>query len=72
MKYTYEVLNVPNRAGIRFHGGNFFFDIEGCIILGDKYGDINHDKWADLMNSKVTLKAFEDYMQRKPFKLEIL
>lgn len=71
MRYTYEVLNVPNRSGIRIHTGNYFFQIQGCILLGDSYGDLNKDKHADIRNSTKTLKAFEDFMSRKPFKLII-
>src|SRR5947207_5696643 len=32
--YTYEVLNVPNRAGIRVHIANYFTQLLGCIALG--------------------------------------
>lgn len=33
-----HVLDVPNYAGIRFHGGNTSVDTEGCIIVA-KYKD---------------------------------
>lgn len=71
LRYTYEIINVPNRSGIRIHPGNFFFSIDGCILLGDSYGDLNHDSSADILNSTVTLKKFEDFMGRKPFILNI-
>lgn len=71
MKYAYMVQNVPNRDGIFFHSGNFFFDIKGCIILGDKYGDINHDAWADIMNSKITISKFDELLSKRIFKLII-
>lgn len=32
---TYEVTNVPNRAGIFFHCGNYSAETEGCILIGD-------------------------------------
>ena len=72
LKYTYEVLNVPNRSGIRIHSGNYFFDIEGCILLGDSYSDINKDGQKDVLNSRVTIKKFEDLMQKRPFTLKIV
>jgi hypothetical protein len=71
LKYTYEVQAVPNRSGIRFHPGNFFFDVEGCILLGDSYGNLNKDKEVDILNSRLTIKKFEDLLNRKDFTLII-
>jgi len=68
---SYEIKNVPNRSGVRIHAGNFFFNVDGCILLGETYGDINHDAWADILNSRATVKKMEDFLQRKPFTLEI-
>lgn len=31
-----EILNVPQFAGIRFHGGNDEHDTEGCPLLGEE------------------------------------
>ena len=71
MRYTYEVLNVPNRSGIRIHAGNFWFTLQGCIALGNKYGDLNQDKWADLINSRATISAFEKLFNKRNFILKI-
>lgn len=72
LKYTYEVLSVPNRSGIRIHSGNFFFDIQGCILLGDSFKDINKDGKVDILNSSKTIKEFEQIMGKKSFNLEIV
>lgn len=72
LKYTYEVQGVLNRTGIRIHGGNFFYDIKGCILLGDSYGDINKDGHVDILNSKITLKKFEEALGRQTFTLQII
>lgn len=72
LRYTYEVLKVPSRSGIRLHKGNYFFDIEGCILLGQGYTDLNKDGKKDIINSTVTMKAFETLMNKKDFKLLIL
>lgn len=72
MKYTYEILNVPNRTGIRIHSGNYFFQIQGCILAGDSYGDLNQDRHADILNSTKTVQAFEQFMGKKDFILEII
>lgn len=71
MRYTYEVQNVPNRSGIRLHASNYWFSLNGCIALGDSYGNLNGDKQADLLNSKKTLTQFEQIMGKKPFTLII-
>jgi hypothetical protein len=72
MRYTYEVLNVPNRTGIRFHEGNYFFQINGCVMLGTHFTDLNKDRHADLANSRKTIKAFEQHMGKKDFILQII
>jgi hypothetical protein len=71
MRYTYEVLNVPNRSGIRIHSGSYWFDIQGCILLGTHYADFNKDGIADLVNSRTTVKSFESFLDKKDFTLII-
>lgn len=71
MKYTYEILKVPNRSGIRFHSGSSFYDIKGCIILGTHYTDINGDPYADIANTKETITRFDSLLKKKDFKLII-
>lgn len=69
---SYEVQNVPNRSGIRFHLGNYFFDVDGCILLGDSFSDINKDGKVDVLNSKITISKFESFMNRQDFNLKII
>ncbi len=71
MKYTYEIQNVPNRAGIRIHSANFVNELLGCIALGNGLLDINKDGLLDVINSRNTIKAFENIMGKKPFTLVI-
>ncbi len=71
LRYTYEVQGVPGRSGIRFHAGNFFFDLKGCIALGSGYSDINGDGKVDIINSRVVIRAFETLMNKKDFNLLI-
>jgi hypothetical protein len=70
-KYTYEVLGVLNRAGIRIHSANTYKQIEGCIVLGTDYRDIDNDQVVDILNSRNTVKEFEDILERKSFWLSI-
>lgn len=69
MKYTYEIIGVQNRTGIRIHTANWWSQLNGCIALGDSFGNLNHDKQADLLNSKKTLAQFEQVMNKKSFTL---
>jgi len=71
MKYTYEIRNVVARSGIRIHSVNYAKDLLGCIGLGNKLVDINGDKQLDIINSRTTIKMFQDFMGKKSFTLEI-
>lgn len=70
--YTYEVVGVPGRAGIRIHSANYISQLRGCIALGNAHKDINADRIIDITHSGNTVKAFEDLMERKDFELEIV
>jgi len=71
MRKTYEVMNVKNRSGIRIHKGNYFFDIEGCILLGTGYQDLNKDGEVDIINSTITIQKFENLMNKQTFILSV-
>lgn len=71
LKYTYEVLNVPNRSGIRIHSANLVSQLNGCIAIGDSYKDINADGKVDVLNSRATISTFEKFMNYKEFMLVI-
>jgi hypothetical protein len=69
--FTYEVLSVPDRAGIRIHSANFFSQLLGCIALGDAHQDINNDNEQDVIHSGVTIASFENILQKQDFKLVV-
>jgi hypothetical protein len=69
--FTYEVLNVPERAGIRIHAANYFSQLLGCIALGDANNDINRDSEPDVVHSVATVAAFEHLMNQEDFTLVI-
>lgn len=69
--FTYEILNVPGRAGVRIHSANFVSDLLGCIALGDAHKDINNDGVQDVFHSGATMGAFEDLMRKEDFELVI-
>lgn len=70
-KYTYQVMNVPKRTGVRFHSASYWFNLQGCIALGTGYLDINKDKKLDLINSRVAMKEFEKLLNKEDFTLII-
>lgn len=72
LSYHYQIMDVPGRSGVFFHSANLYNQLLGCVAVGKGYGDINSDKLPDILNSKITLKAFEDYMGKKDFILNII
>lgn len=74
-KYTYEIVNVPGRGGIRMHSGNFagsppyLTHSLGCPLIGCRVGVMN--KQLAILGSKIAVMMFENEMERKPFILEI-
>lgn len=71
LAYFYQVQNVPGRSGIFIHEGNFFFNYEGCIGLGQTRAKLNSDTEIDITNTVSTIKAFNTFMENKPFILTI-
>jgi len=53
---TFEVLKVPERENVLFHAGNIVADTQGCILLAQHYGKLNHNR--AILNSGVTFKNF--------------
>lgn len=71
MKWTYLLEGTGRRTGIRIHSGNYWFDIQGCILLGDSYKDINKDGRVDILNSRLSVTRFEELLSKRSFTLVI-
>lgn len=56
-KTHFEIKNVFNRDLILMHTGNYYTDIDGCILLGKAITDINNDGLRDVINSRITNKV---------------
>ncbi len=73
LKSNYLLQNVPGRSGVFIHLGNYASakktDVQGCILLGEGYSDINNDHILDIHTSTLTVKAFEKFMAGEPFTL---
>lgn len=70
-KFTYEIKNVPGRAGIRIHPANFTRQLLGCIALGKQHIDIDKDGTIDVSGSVATVEEFENLMNKESFTLKI-
>jgi len=55
-KNHFHVLDVKGRSHILIHAGNFYTQIEGCILVGTSFTDINNDGEKDVIWSGHTLK----------------
>jgi len=62
------LIGVTNRTYILLHWGNYYYNTEGCIIVGNKHRDINADGNLDVVNSK---KTFNKIMQLLKTETEI-
>ncbi len=68
-KFTYEVLNVPRRSGIRIHSANFPIQVLGCIALGQKYGQM--DGKQGVFGSITAMRHFETALNKQDFIMTI-
>lgn len=75
--YTYEVMHVPGREGIRFHVANLCGDrkmgfrsqVDGCIAIGKVMGDIRGQR-AVLASADAVI-AFETVLAKQSFTLDV-
>ena len=54
----WELKDVPNRSECKFHSANYWHDLNGCVSLGRRPKDINHDGYIDITSSRSTMKDF--------------
>lgn len=80
-RLLYHVMDVPGRAAIEVHPGNWagdvakgkFSQVHGCALQGKGYAKISpHLDQLAILHSLVTVDAFILRMDGKPFTLEIL
>lgn len=61
---TFEITNIQGRSSVLFHWGNRDDNTQGCILLGEEFGELNGD-WAVLSSKKgfnefIKLMAYQD------------
>jgi len=71
-KDHWHITDVPGRELILIHSGNFYFELKGCILVGEKHVHINNDSLVDVSNSKKTLNEINKVLgNQKEFELKI-
>lgn len=55
-----EILNVPNRTNILMHVGNFPKDTHGCILVGERFTELDDDGVKEVASSN---KAMRDLVK---------
>jgi len=67
---TYHITEVKGRSHIRIHVGNFYDQIEGCVLVGTEVKDLNGDGRLDVVNSRKALAHLKSIVG-SPFTLHI-
>ncbi len=62
-KNLWEIYGVPNRSECKFHSANYWFQLNGCIALGNKRIDINKDGYKDVTSSRASMRLFHEAMK---------
>lgn len=57
----FHITNVPGRTWILIHSGNYYRDIQGCILPGSQWVDIDGDGYKDVINSRDTLMQMVEF-----------
>ena len=70
-KWTYAVLGVPKRAGIRIHSANYTHELLGCVAPCTSHADIDKDGIIDGVSSRDALKRLEAVMGKEDFRLVV-
>lgn len=56
----FRLHKVSGRSGILIHVGNYRKQIKGCILVGERFIDLDGDKITDVTNSRQTIdKLYE-------------
>ena len=63
-KDLWEIYGVPGRSECKFHAANYWYQLNGCIALGNKHKDINNDNALDVTSSRLTMKKFHDLLSK--------
>lgn len=69
-KNHFHITGVPNRNLILIHVGNYYYQLEGCILVGDAHRDLDSDGQVDVTNSGTQMEILNKILPRE-FQIEI-
>lgn len=69
-KNVYHIKDVPGRSAILLHWGNTEKDTEGCILLGNRVGEISG--LPAVLDSKKCFARFRELIGDESFMLEVV
>jgi len=61
----FHLLNVTGRSSILIHSGNYYSHTLGCILVGEKFSDINKDGYVDVISSRITLGKMNEILPKQ-------
>lgn len=67
---TFEVLGVPGHTNLLFHVGNYNFDSDGCILVGEDTGWKHSHYW--IKNSLAAFTRFMSLQTEDQFNLKVI
>lgn len=62
--YLWEFKQIPDRFECKIHASNYWFNLNGCVALGRKLKDMNHDGYHDVTDSRNTIKEFHTVLRK--------
>lgn len=65
---TWEVTGVPDRDAILIHAANTYPDVEGCVGVGNSFGNMNN--LPAVINSTMTMTKLRNFLP-KTFELRV-
>lgn len=66
---TFEITGVPNHTNLLFHVGNYNFDSDGCVLLGEEIEGPKSHYW--IKNSQAAFQKFMLIQDMNLFKLTV-
>ncbi|MEM9001448.1 MAG: DUF5675 family protein [Bacteroidota bacterium] len=59
----WEVKDVPDRDECKFHSANYWYELNGCIALGNNRKYLDGDEVMDITSSRPTMRAFHEVLE---------